>query len=66
MKDIQVMWFKDTIGIVLGKDEYTGKYKSYIGNGSGYNEGEDKHYIASHGGKFLVEAALKLFNIKEV
>ena len=60
MRIIEALWF-DKIGIILGKDEVTDEYKSYIGIGEGLNEESDTKYISRHGMPFPVDAALELF-----
>ena len=55
-------WFTGifgTIGIVVGKDEVTGKKKAYIGLGGGADENADIEHIARTGSpvdsRFLAE-----------
>ena len=69
MEIINAIWFHPmggpTIGIIIGKDENTDEYKSYIGTVPGYNQMTDIHIVSKTGGKFPVEVAKVLFGIKE-
>ncbi len=64
MKIINSIWFTDiegtTVGIVIGEDEHTGKYKAYIGKGSGFNERADAEHIVAQGSRFHLRTALDI------
>jgi hypothetical protein len=62
MKILNARWFTEMgslrpIGIILGQDEKTGEYKSYIGTGDGNSEEYDAQQILRRGAKFPVEQA---------
>lgn len=54
MKVIADYWFSSMTGhcgIVIGKDEYTGEYKAYIGVIGGFNQQSDTQAILEGGQK---------------
>ena len=51
------------IGIVLGYDELTKKYKCYIGTGFGQDQEQDEQKILGSGAKFSLTAATFFFGI---
>jgi len=58
MRPIKNFWFTANdklVGIVVGKDTYTGKKKAYIGLGFGENEDEDAKHILDYGVPFPIE-----------
>ncbi len=66
MKILDSMWFTPMgalkpIGIVLGKDYITHKFKCYIGPGEGFDQKADEFRISQEGAKFPLEAAEALF-----
>lgn len=65
MEFIDVIWFTglQTVGIVIGKDETTGKIKAYIGVGKGYNEKADIRKIMNHGNRIQKHQAMRLANL---
>jgi hypothetical protein len=65
---INSTWFSQlghpgTIGIVHMLDEFDGDL-FFIGTADGYDKIDDERHIADTGGKFPIDAGLKLFNLK--
>ena len=58
---LQSSWF-NTIGIVLVDTGFG--LKSYIGNGSGFDQKADESYIMNYGSKFPPSAAIALFGTR--
>ena len=57
MKVVKTFWFNSltgAIGIVVGKDEVTGKPKAYIGSVSGLDREADEKQVRELGGKVSV------------
>ena len=57
MKVVKTFWFNSltgAIGIVVGKDEVTGKPKAYIGSVSGLDREADEKQVCELGGKVSV------------
>jgi hypothetical protein len=61
-KFVEVAWYSavDNVGIVLLYVPYMG-FKSYIGNGSGFNENMDIRHIAALGVKISYQHACAVF-----
>lgn len=59
----EVRWFsgRDTIGVVLIRNESIGYSKAYIGTGRGISESQDVEDIASYGTKIPQSMAESLF-----
>jgi hypothetical protein len=55
---LQSTWF-NTIGVVLVDTGFG--LKSYIGNGSGFDQKADENYIMNYGSKFPPSGAIALF-----
>ena len=57
MEKTLTTWFTNTecIGIVVGKDEVTGKKKAYIGSVCGRDEDCDEKHIMKNGSKITAD-----------
>ena len=53
------------IGIVVGKDDRTGKSKAYIGRGAGLDPFDDVQHILDYGVKFSRSVAEELVKLLE-
>ena len=60
---VDVVWRsgKDTVGIVVIQDEFTGKLKAYIGVGANIDEETDIKIIADWGARLTSEEATPFF-----
>lgn len=65
MKIIDSIWFTGVgmlgcVGIVLVKNQTTGKRKAYVGSALGQNQEQDERFIMENGAKLTPEMAEKI------